>query len=278
MAAEKRKRSSVGVDLVRLLAGEGDRIFSTARAREVAARVGLNDDYLLESLHHLRRNGWIVSLRRGLYALSSAVPGVTPAHEFEIAMALADPAAVSHWSALHHHGLTEQVPRKVFVLTTTEVSTPRARGAKARVDGDGHTIGGTVYKFIRVGPERFFGTEEMWVGEARVTFTDPERTLLDGLSRPQYCGDFAEVLHAFEARAANLLIGRIIEYALRLDAATAKRLGWVLEHQGMDLSRLEQLLAVPVKGYRKLDPTGPRRGPCDRRWMIQVNLPGKVWT
>ena len=157
MATEKPKRSSVGVDLVRLLAGEGDRIFSTARAREVGARVGLNDAYLLESLHHLRRNGWIVSLRRGLYALSSAVPGVPPAHEFEIAMAFADPGAVSHWSALHHHALTQQVPRKVFVLTTTEVSTPRARGAKARVDGDGYPIGGTVYKFIRVGPERFLG-------------------------------------------------------------------------------------------------------------------------
>lgn len=278
MASEKPKRSSVGVDLVRFLAKEGDRIFSTARAREVAVQVGLNDDYLLEALHHLRRNGWIVSLRRGLYALASTVPGVTPAHEFEIAMALADPAAVSHWSALHHHGLTEQVPRKVFVLTTTEVSTPRARGAKARLGGDGYPIGGTAYVFIRVRPERFFGTEQKWIGEARVTFTDPERTLLDGLSRPQHCGDFAEVLHAFEARAANLMLGRIIEYALRLDAATAKRLGWVLEQQGTDLSRLEELLAVPLKGFRKLDPTGPRQGPCDRRWMIQVNLPGKVKT
>jgi len=38
------------------------------------------------------------------------------AHEFEIAMALAHPAAISHWSALHHHGLTEQAPRKVFMV------------------------------------------------------------------------------------------------------------------------------------------------------------------
>lgn len=210
--------------------------------------------------------------------MASTVPGVTLAHDFEIAMALADPAAVSHWSALHHHGLTEQVPRKVFVLTTTEVSTPRARGAKARPQGGGYLIGGTAYEFVRVAPERFFGTEQMWIGDARVTFTDPERTLLDGLSRPQFCGDFAEVLHAFEARRSNLVLGRILEYALRLDAAPAKRLGWVLEHQGMDPSRLEQLLAVPIRGYRKLDPTGPRQGPCDPRWMIQVNLPGKVKT
>ncbi len=275
-AAQNIKKSGVGIELVRLLAAEGERIFSTDRARKLAPRVGLKDAYLWESLYHLRRNGWIVSLRRGLYAISSTVPGVTPAHEFEIAMALADPVAISHWSALHHHGLTEQAPRTVFVLTTTGVSVPRMRGTKAKQSGQGFRVGDATYRFVRVKPERFFGTEKVWIGEARVTITDPERTLLDGLSMPQYCGDFAEVLHAFEARGADLHLQRIIEYALKLDAATAKRLGWVLEQQGVDLSKLERLAALPIKGYRKLDPTGPRKGPTNTRWMIQENLPGKV--
>lgn len=270
------KKSEVGIELVRLLAAGGDRIFSTDRARELAPRVGLKGAYLWESLYHLRRNGWIVSLRRGLYALSSTVPGVTPAHEFEIAMALVEPAAISHWSALHHHGLTEQAPRKVFVLTTTEASVPRARGTKARQARDGFPVVGTSYQFVQVKPDRFFGTVKVWIGEARVTITDPERTLLDGLSMPQYCGDFAEVLHAFEVRGTDLNLQRIIQYALKLDAATAKRLGWVLEHQGVGPSKLEQLAALPVKGYRPLDPTGPRKGPTDTRWMIQENLPGRV--
>jgi len=191
-------------------------------------------------------------------------------------MALVDPAAVSHWSALHHHGLTDQVPRKVFVLTTTKTSVPRARGRKAERERDGFPVGGTSYHFVQVKPERFFGTEKVWIGEARVTITDPERTLLDGLSMPQYCGDFAEVLHAFEVRGNDLNLERITAYALKLDAATAKRLGWVLEHQGVDSSRLEPIAALPIKGYRKLDPTGPREGLCNIRWMIQVNLPGKV--
>lgn len=276
VAEQKPKRSHVGIELVRLLASEGERVFSTDRARELGPRVGLKEDYLWEALYHLRRDGWVVSLRRGLYALSPTVPGVTPAHEFEIAMALADPAAVSHWSALHHHGLTEQAPRAVFILTTTETSVPRARGAKAKLAREGYPVGGTVYRFVQVKPERFFGTERVWIGEARVTITDPERTLLDGLSMPQYCGDFAEVLHGFAVRASALNLERIIEYALKLDAATAKRLGWVLEQQGFELSELERLAGLPIKGYRKLDPTGPRKGPRNRYWMIQENLPGKV--
>jgi predicted transcriptional regulator of viral defense system len=275
-AAHNLKKSEVGIELVRLLAAEGDRVFSTDRARELAPKVGLKDAYLWEALYHLRRNGWIVSLRRGLYALSPTVPGVTPAHEFEIAMALVEPAAISHWSALHHHGLTEQAPRKVFVLTTTNASVPRMRGPKAKRNGQGFRVGDTTYQFVQVRPKRFFGTERVWIGEARVTITDPERTLLDGLSMPQYCGDFAEVLHAFEVRSSDLDLQRIIEYALKLDAASPKRLGWVLERQGVDPAKLEQLAALPIKGYRTLDPTGPRKGPTNTRWMIQENLPGRV--
>ncbi len=270
------KRSDVGVELVRLLAAEGRRIFSIEEARELAPRVGLKESYLVEALYHLRRTGWIVGLRRGLYALSSAVPGVTPVHEFEIAMALVQPAAVSHWSALHYHGLTQQVPRTVFVLTTTVSPGSRSTSPRGSISRATHRIGDISYRLVQVRPERYFGCEKVWVGETRVTVTDPERTLLDGLMRPHYCGDFAEVLHAFQVRGASLDVRRIVGYALRLGPAAAKRLGWVLERLGIDRSELKPLLDLPMKGYRKLDPTGLQRGRCDRRWMIIENLAGPV--
>jgi predicted transcriptional regulator of viral defense system len=266
----------VGIELIRLLSSEGDRIFSTERARELSERVGLKESYLVEALYHLRRNGWIVSLRRGLYAISQSAPGASPTHEFEIAMALVNPAAISHWSALHYHALTEQAPQNVFVMTTTESSIPRVRGTRAQEIKSGYRVSEILYRFIQIKPERFFGTEKVWIGESPVMITDPERTLLDGLSMPQYCGDFAEVLHAFEARGAKLGVNRIIDYALRLDVTTVKRLGWVLEKQGIAPAQLAPLLQAPIKGYGKLDPTGPRRGPYNRRWMLRENLPGRL--
>jgi len=275
-ARQKRKKSHVGVELIRRIATEGDHIFSMERARELAPEVGLKDSYLREALYHLRRNGWIVHLRRGLYALSASVPGVTPAHEFEVAMALVSPAAISHWSALHYHGLTEQVPRKVFVLTTTNASVPRVRKTTTLRIRKGYAVGDTIFQFIQIKPDKYFGVEKVWIGETHVTITDPERTLLDGLSMPQYCGDFAEVLHAFDVRGEHLDVERIVQYACKLGTATAKRLGWVLQHQGIDPARLDPLFKISMKGYRKLDPTGPRKGPCNRHWMIQENLPGKV--
>ena len=275
-ASDKPKQSLVGIELVRLLAYQGDRIFSTARARELAPRVGLKDAYLTEALYHLRQNGWIVSLRRGLYALAPTVPGNTPAHEFEIAMALVEPAAISHWSALHYHGLTEQAPRRTFVLTTTETSVPRRRGDKAGKDAGVYFVEDMAYRFVQVKPERFFGTEKVWIGDARVSITGLERTLMDGIIMPQYCGDFSEVVHAFQVGMRQLDLDQIIQYASRLGATAAKRLGWVLERQGVDCSKTAVLAALPVKGYRKLDPSGPRKGPCNSRWMVQENLPGMV--
>ncbi len=261
--------------MVRKLAGAGQRIFTVEEARRIAPSVGLSPGYLRQALHHLARSGWVVRLRKGLYAVSGSVPGSSPLHEFEVAMALVEPAAISHWSALSAHGLTDQPPRRVFVLTTAR-SVPRLRGARAGRSDEGYPVGATIYQFVQVKSERFFGIEEVWVHESRIKITDPERTLLDGLMAPQYCGGFAEVLHAFEVRAPKLDLERIINYALKLDAATVKRLGWILERQGVVSTRLERLREVPVKGYRVLDPTGPRRGPCDARWMIQVNLPGKM--
>lgn len=275
MPRENLTRTIVGTELVRKLAEAGQRLFTAEEARRVAPSVGLSPGYFRQALHHLARTGWIVRLKKGLYSLSGSVPGATPLHEFEIAMALVEPAAISHWSAMSHHGLTEQAPRRVFVLTTAR-SVPRMRGAKSKDTEEGYPVGETIYQFVQVKPERFFGIDDVWVNDSRIKMTDPERTLLDGLMMPRYCGDFAEVLHAFEVRAHKLDLDRIIRYALRLDAATAKRLGWILGRQGVDSARLAPLRDVPIKGYRVLDPSGPRQGPCDTGWMIQVNLPGKV--
>jgi predicted transcriptional regulator of viral defense system len=257
--------TTTGIELARKLAEQGYRIFTINQAQDAAPSAGITKNYLNEALHHLTQLGWIVRIHKGLYALSAIVPGVSPVHEFEIAMALVNPAAISHWSALHYHGLTEQIPQRIFILTTATTSIPR-----------NSKVGEITYQCIQVKSKRYFGTQQIWVGDARVVITDPERTLLDGLMKPQYCGDFAEVMYAFEVHMPKLKLDCIIDYALKLDTVVAKRLGWILERQGINSSRLEKLAALPIKGYRPLDPTRLKKGNCDRRWSIQENLRGGI--
>ncbi|GAG33018.1 unnamed protein product, partial [marine sediment metagenome] len=117
----------------------------------------------------------------------------------------------------------------------------------------GQEINGILYRFITVKPKRFFGTKDYWVGEAKVTITNPERTLIDGLVAPKYCGDWAEVYSAFESQLSRLDLDKMVEYSTRLDAAVVKRLGWILEKLGVEGSILRRLESVPIRSYRVLN-------------------------
>ena len=273
--ASPRTSGTHALRLIRKIAEAGHRIFTPGTLQEVAQESGLQLKQLNEALHRLARDGWIVRLRRGLYSLSSQVFRETPLHEFEIAMALVEPAAISHRSAMNFHGLTEQISQTVYVLTTTEAALPRER--RKGKEEEGH-VDLSRYRFIQIRPARFFGTEKVWVGESAVSITTIERTLLDGLEKPRYCGDFGEVLHAFQVaiRDTRLNLDRLIDHACRLDTATAKRTGWVLERLGVESARLLRLMEMPINGYRSLDPSGPGEGRYNPRWGIQENLPSGI--
>jgi predicted transcriptional regulator of viral defense system len=276
-ARNNQKHTRIGIEMARKLFEEGKRIFSIPDARKAASYCGMADNYVVEALYHLSNNGWITRLKRGLYIISSSFPGMTPVHEFEIAMALVQPSAISHWSALHFHGMTEQIPQRVYITTTQAV--PISRAVKARNKSQrsfSREVNGILYEFIKIKQERFFGIKDFWVGEVKVTITDPERTLIDGLISPKYFGGWAEIYSAFESHMSSLDLAKIIDYSLRLDAVIAKRLGWIMEKVGVGDTILQKLEAFPIKDYRVLDSTGPRKGHCNKRWMIQENFLGRM--
>lgn len=49
----------------------------------------------------------------------------------------------------------------------------------------------------------------------------------------------------------------MINYSLQLNAVIVKRLGWMMEKVGVEDSILQQLEAIPIKGYRVLVPGVP---------------------
>ena len=79
-------------------------------------------------------------------------------------------------------------------------------------------------------------------------------------------------MYAFKMRGNEINIEKLVSYASRLDIATTKRLGWILDHLDFDFDRFSSLEKREIKGYRKLDPTGPSIGPYNKKWMLQENL------
>ena len=92
MAKNDLVHPTKGIEFIRRLSAAGQRTFTAEQAAKIAPSVGISPGYLRETLHHLARSGWTVRLRRGLYALSGSAPGVLPLHDFEVAMALVQPA------------------------------------------------------------------------------------------------------------------------------------------------------------------------------------------
>ena len=275
MSADAQTRSrygGFGVALLRLLAEEGRATFTVADARAAGRAVGVADSYLSVLLHRLERSALVRRLKHGTYALTTGLSGFPEAHPFTVGMALVQPSAVSGWTALNHHGLTEQIPRVVTLTTPKRVVTPAMRGA-VRMAPSTWEAAGQTFEIVSVVPAHFFGAEDIWLGDARVRMFDRERALLDCFALPRRFGGIAEGLEMIEEHLHRLDVQRLVAHALRYGkSAVARRVGYALERSGVAVDVVEPLRAMPIRGARLLDPTRRARGPRNQRWGVIENL------
>ena len=183
--------------------------------------------------------GFVERIERGKYLIIplESVKGKYTLHEFVIASHLVQPSAIAYWSALHYHGLTEQIPITVFVQTT-------ARKKKNQLE-----VFGVDYRIVRVKPEKFFGFKKEWVEETPIIVTDREKTVIDCLDRPEYAGGVIEVAKALES--GSLDPENLSRYARMIgNSAVVRRLGYLSERVGIPLD-----LPLPTsRNYLLLDP------------------------
>lgn len=129
-------------------------------------------------------------------------------------MELVSPAAIAHWSALNYHGMTEQLPRTVFVATNRPLSHPPKEAL------------GIEFKIVALRPTKFFGIVRDWVDEQPFWITDKEKTIIDGLDLPRYVGGVGEIAKVLASAWEQLDEAKLREYAGKIgNSAVAKRQG-----------------------------------------------------
>ena len=230
--------------------------------------------YLLKALADA---GWIIRLRRGLYAGTGQLPGGVDVPPFVLATALThpDPSAIGLWSALSYHDLTDQVPVVVTAITTKKVVTPSLRKGSTARDSHLWHVAGIDCRYVTLTEQRYrIGLETAWLGERfRFSITDRERTVLDTFAMPRHFGGVGEGLDVLERALSTLDVERLVDYALRYGShSLVKRLGWSLERAGARTSQLRPLLESATSSYAVLDPGRPSRGQHDKRWRLILNL------
>ena len=252
-------------NLIQILAQSGERIFDKNAIEGVAAKIGISSSYIPRLLGQESKRGSLVALGKGFYSLPAELLAGGPLHSFEIAMKLSGIGAISHHSAMAYYHLTDQM------IQTTYVTVPKQAGANHSTIKR-YTLRGQEYVLTRIHPDHYWGIQSIFIEEAKVNVTDLERTLIDGLSHPNICGGFREVLYAFEMAEDKTSEERFLEYTKRTSLIVAKRLGWVLEQLNLHQNLQKKLLDIPVSYYQKLDPSGKRQGRHNKRWMLMENV------
>lgn len=237
--------------------------FDVAAAQGV---LGLTTVRTRRLLAHLAAQGWLVRVRRGLYAtvpLGASTPSDWRADPWQVAMRAFAPAYIGGFSACEHWSLTEQVFRDICVVT--------GRSLRAR----NQSVQGSHFRLKQRPQDMHFGLAVVWRGQVRIQVSDPERTLVDVLDDPAFGGGIrhvADVLVSWSERP-DRDAAKLITYAERLGNRTVfKRLGHLVE-----LLELEQpdLLATCrdriSSGLSKLDPSIAATGSIVKRWNLRVN-------
>lgn len=242
----------VTIDILKAIAREGQ-VFTL---EQLHRQTEIPKNVLSVMLSRWEDRGLVERIERGKYLIIplESEKGKYTLHEFVIASHLVQPSAIAYWSALHYHGLTEQIPITVFVQTT-------ARKKNRQLE-----VFGVDYRIVRVKPEKFFGFKKEWIEETSVTVTDREKTVIDCLDRPEYAGGIVEAAKALEN--ASLDRENLSRYALMIgNNAVVRRLGYLSEQAGVPLD-----LPLPTsRNYLLLDPTMPRQGENDPRWRLVIN-------
>lgn len=217
-------------------------------------------------LRSLAARGWLTRPRRGLYIpvpLEAARSGDWHEDPWLIAAKLFPGGYIGGWSACEHWELTDQLFREVLVYS------PR------RIAGKTVTFDGTAIQVKLVSEEKLFGLRSIWRSTAKVTLSDPSRTLIDILDEPSNGGGIRHVVEVVDEyfRSSHRDDTLLVSYGeLFGNRAVFKRLGYILEVLGVDASDLVVACADHVsRGISLLDPAIGPRGPIVTRWNLRIN-------
>lgn len=217
--------------------------------------------YLRKIIYRLEKSGAIERIARGKYII---VPlhgekGKYTLHEFIIGSLLVKPYAISYWSALNYYGMTEQIPSTVFIQTTSWKK-------KQEIN-----VFGVKYKIVRIKKEKIFGLRTEWIEETQINITDREKTIIDCLDKPQYCGGVVEVAKALKSESIDRK--KLADYAGQIgNSGVIRRLGYLCNFLGVDIS----LPLIDTRNYLLLDPSMPHKGSKNSKWRLVINLDEKI--
>lgn len=183
---------------------------------------------------------------------------------FEILQHIKAKSYFSHYTAMRMHGLTEQVPKIIYISHERSTARTRSELSQAAIDEAFQRPTRISNNAIDFGDQRIVLLNSAFTGElgvidntiqhgleasVSVRATNLERTLIDAAVRPAYSGGVFEVAKAFELAKDMLSVNSMGAMLKKLDFAYPYHqvIGFYLERAGYRASTLDLLRRFPTK-------------------------------
>lgn len=204
------------------------------------------------------KKGLVKRVRRNLYCVVNLENRDAPANRYLIGSKINDGAYLAFHSAFEVHGLSHQVNFVVYVASNSKISDFEFEGVLYKYVGRGIDKGVIPYRF-----------------NEKIKITDLERTVIDSLDRPNYCGGLYELDEIL--KICPVLDGaKLLNYLKAYDKKILyKKAGYFLERYQHSLGITNDLLnliekkAGSTKTYLS-DDTLKGEGVFINRWGLIV--------
>jgi len=248
-------------EFIAAIGSSGKRVFTVSDAAKLLSTSNVITSKII---HRLVKKKKLQRIEKAKYLLIP--PEAWKAGEYTeegiiIASQLIKPYYLSYWTALSFYGWTEQPSRTIFVATTKIKKPVELQGMKIR--------------FVKLNPKRYFGFEEHWVGNQKVVVAEKEKTIIDCLDQPRYCGEIVEVAKGLWNGRKELNYSKLLEYALKMkNGAVIKRLGYLLDVLEINKPKIrKELLKSKTPNFAVLDPGHKEStGEPNKEWNLTVNV------
>jgi len=168
---------------------------------------------------------------------------------------------IAFYSAMNYWGMLTQPLIKIFVATPTRQVVPKEMKDKMI--------------FVTVKKDSIWGIKAEWVErKEKIRISDIEKTIIDGLIFPQYCGGITEIAKGIWIVKEKIDQKKLLSYVKRQKKnVVAKRLGYLLEILNIGDSNIYFELKKYIKDrYDFLDPTLSFKRVNKNNWRLIDNV------
>lgn len=172
---------------------------------------------------------------------------------------------ISHYSAMDIYNMVTHPILKVYIIVSNE----GRKRKKIKI------IGNVTFEFISTDKKNIWGIKEQWVTNTeKVKVSAIEKTIIDCLYRPKFCGGILEVATGIWMQKENINYDKLINYVIKYDKnIVVKRLGYILESLNLQNNHYLMRLKERVnEKYYILDPCLDTNKTYKNSWKLIANI------